>query len=167
MLLDVIKVNKKIKMKFFTKYDFAFIFENLNNEMGAISEKIWDAFSAGSIPIYFGAPNIAGYIPSNCFVCYKSFEKPHNHISLMTKKEKEKIWNQIVIFMNSFDYLKFTSKEFPKNILSHIKRLVKTKPINNSIFKIKIILLKNSVHGRISLLKLKIFYFNFFTSIYF
>ena len=158
------------KNEIFKKYDFAFIFENSNNEMGGISEKIWDAFSAGCIPIYYGAPNIADYIPSNCFICYKSFEnieKLHNHISLMTKKEKEKIRNQIEIFMNSSDYLKFTSKEFSKNILSHIKRLAKTKPINKSIFKIKINLLKNLFHGRISLLKHKRFYFNFFTSRYF
>ncbi len=36
-----------------------------------MTEKIYDAFFAGSIPVYIGAPNIAEYINPDCAVIVK------------------------------------------------------------------------------------------------
>ena len=48
-------------------------FENCDNAPGYISEKILDAFMAGIVPIYWGAPNIATHIPSDCFIDMREF----------------------------------------------------------------------------------------------
>lgn len=55
------------------QYTFAICFENsiLN---GWITEKIFDCFFAGTIPVYWGAPDIEQYIPPNCFIDMRNFE---------------------------------------------------------------------------------------------
>jgi hypothetical protein len=55
------------------QYQFCICFENCEKIEGYITEKIWDAFTAGCIPIYWGAPNIKDYIPENCFIDYRKF----------------------------------------------------------------------------------------------
>lgn len=54
------------------KYKFALCYENsiLN---GWITEKIFDCFFAGTIPIYWGAPGITDYVPENCFIDKRKF----------------------------------------------------------------------------------------------
>lgn len=54
---------------------FMFAFENARHS-GYISEKIFDAMKAGTIPIYFGAPNITEYVPTTCFIDYTQFSTP-------------------------------------------------------------------------------------------
>lgn len=54
-------------------YKFVFVFENWLNHSGYISEKIFNAFEAGSIPIYSGACNIRDYIPDGCFIDFTEF----------------------------------------------------------------------------------------------
>ncbi len=47
---------------------FAFCYENTKNLENYITEKIFDAMMAGSVPIYWGANNVGDYIPKECFV---------------------------------------------------------------------------------------------------
>ena len=35
---------------------------------GYVTEKIFDCLTCGTVPIYLGAPNIADYVPRDCFV---------------------------------------------------------------------------------------------------
>jgi hypothetical protein len=55
------------------QYKFALCFENTILE-GWITEKIFDCFRAGTIPIYWGAPNIDTGIPAGCFIDMRHFE---------------------------------------------------------------------------------------------
>ena len=50
-----------------SRYTFALCFENqvLN---GWITEKIFDCFRAGTVPVYWGAPDIGAYVPSDCYI---------------------------------------------------------------------------------------------------
>ncbi len=61
------------KRQILCKYKFAFCFENSDSYCGYITEKIFDAFFSGTIPIYFGAPDIQDYIPKNCYIDYRQF----------------------------------------------------------------------------------------------
>jgi hypothetical protein len=54
------------------QYIFALCFENMILK-GWITEKIFDCFFAGTIPIYWGAPNIAEYVPDGCFIDMRRF----------------------------------------------------------------------------------------------
>ncbi|HEV8722546.1 MAG TPA: glycosyltransferase family 10 [Candidatus Binatia bacterium] len=54
------------------EYTFALCFENMILK-GWITEKIFDCFFAGTIPIYWGAPDIAEYVPAACFIDMRKF----------------------------------------------------------------------------------------------
>jgi alpha(1,3/1,4) fucosyltransferase len=53
-------------------YTFAVCFENMILE-GWITEKIFDCFFAGAVPIYLGAPDIERSIPPECFIDMRRF----------------------------------------------------------------------------------------------
>ena len=52
----------------FSQYKFIAAFENSNNTKGYITEKIFNAFFAGAIPIYDGAPDIARFINPQAYL---------------------------------------------------------------------------------------------------
>jgi hypothetical protein len=54
-------------------YTFALCFENMILK-GWITEKIFDCFFSGAVPIYWGAPEIAELIPSECFIDMRQFD---------------------------------------------------------------------------------------------
>lgn len=53
-------------------YKFALCYENAAFE-GYVTEKIFDCFSAGTIPIYLGAPNVDRHIPRECYIDARGF----------------------------------------------------------------------------------------------
>jgi hypothetical protein len=53
----------------YAQYKFILCFEN-SQTPGYVTEKIFNVFASGSIPIYDGAPNITDYIVSGSFVQY-------------------------------------------------------------------------------------------------
>ncbi|AWG21425.1 hypothetical protein FFWV33_07715 [Flavobacterium faecale] len=62
------------KKDLMSKYKFSVCFENAIGPTGYISEKIWDGFASGTVPIYFGAPNVTEHIPENCFIDYRNYK---------------------------------------------------------------------------------------------
>ena len=50
------------------------MFENSITD-GYITEKIFNVFASGSIPIYNGAPNITNFVNSESFILYKNHIK--------------------------------------------------------------------------------------------
>ncbi len=72
-------------------YKFSYCFENSRDIPGYITEKIFDCFQAGCVPIYFGAQNVTDYIPANCFIDMRQFggsiEAAHDFISRMSEEE--------------------------------------------------------------------------------
>lgn len=68
-------------------YKFALCFENARFS-GYITEKIFDCFESGIVPIYLGAPNIEEYIPSNCYIRADKYSKPEL-LSLIKNMDEE------------------------------------------------------------------------------
>jgi hypothetical protein len=56
-----------------SRYTFAVCFENMTLE-GWITEKIFDCFYAGTVPIYLGAPDIERWVPAECFIDMRGFD---------------------------------------------------------------------------------------------
>jgi hypothetical protein len=54
------------------RYKFALCFENMILE-GCITEKIFDCFYTGTVPVYWGAPEITEHVPKECFVDMRDF----------------------------------------------------------------------------------------------
>ncbi len=55
------------------RYKFNFAYENMHKIKGYITEKIFESFFYGCVPIYWGADNIESYIPANCFIDRRKF----------------------------------------------------------------------------------------------
>jgi hypothetical protein len=55
------------------QYRFAISYENARNMGGYITEKIFDCFLSGCVPVYWGAGNIGAHIPKECFIERRDF----------------------------------------------------------------------------------------------
>jgi hypothetical protein len=60
------------KSETISKYTFAMCFEN-SVLKGWITEKIFDCFFVGTVPIYWGAPEITDYVPKSTFIDMRDF----------------------------------------------------------------------------------------------
>lgn len=75
-----------VKRSVLLQSKFNLCYENTSGARGYISEKIFDALSTGSVPIYWGAPNVTDYIPASCFIDRRRFssnEEMHEFLSTM------------------------------------------------------------------------------------
>ncbi|WP_226896450.1 glycosyltransferase family 10 domain-containing protein [Poseidonibacter ostreae] len=57
---------------------------------GYITEKIFDSFFAGCVPVYLGADNITEHIPKECFIDKREFdtyEKLYKYLKNMSDEE--------------------------------------------------------------------------------
>lgn len=67
---------EETKLDICRNYKFVIAFEN-SIDIDYVTEKFFDPFIAGSVPVYFGAPNIKDYAPGdNCFLDVRQFENP-------------------------------------------------------------------------------------------
>jgi hypothetical protein len=102
---------------------FSICFENVKNINGYITEKIFDSFASGCVPIYIGPSNIHQYIPSDCYINYSRFNNMNemrNYINSMDEFEYGKYQKNIISFLNSPAYNKFSAKNFCKIILENV-----------------------------------------------
>lgn len=64
------------KGRVLAKYKFALAIENANDR-DYVTEKVWDALSAGAIPVYGGAPNVNDFVPdASSIVNMDDFKSP-------------------------------------------------------------------------------------------
>jgi len=100
------------------KYKFAFAYEN-TKAAGYITEKIFDCFFNGTVPIYLGAPNITDYIPENTFVDkrkFKNYEELYSFIKNMPDKEYINYLKAIENFLKSNKIYTFSADYFAEKI---------------------------------------------------
>jgi len=69
VLKDKTCYNSPELVKIYSQYKFVICFENSKTD-GYVTEKIFNVFLSGAIPIYDGAPNINDYIVSGSFIPY-------------------------------------------------------------------------------------------------
>ena len=63
----------KSKWETLKNYKFCICYENMGNQLGFITEKIFDCLVAGCVPVYLGASNITDYVPAACFIDRRNF----------------------------------------------------------------------------------------------
>lgn len=159
------KGNIQKKIEVYNEYDYAFAIENSNNELGGVSEKIFDIMASGCIPIYYGSPNIQELIPSNCFIDYRRFNSInslYSHLLSISEGEKEQYRSTIKKFLNSKSYEKFNSIGFSKLMLRNVNELHDTKYFKKSIFEIKKNLFETAIKFRLNPFKNRKFYLGLF-----
>lgn len=107
------------KLEILANYKFTFCIQN-HQYPNDIDEKIFDALFAGSVPIYYGAPNILEYIPEDCFIDFGKFQNLDNLFTFMEEvassdklqRMKECGWE----FLNSERFTPFRVETFCETI---------------------------------------------------
>ena len=125
-------------------YKFTICFENARYP-GLITEKIFDCFAAGTVPIYYGAPNVERYIPKACFVDFRDFEDYetlYRHLVGMTDEHYQDYLKAAVEFLKSDAYLQFTSTHFAELVCEQIQMLLKAPPVRRTVSEFKWKLIK-------------------------
>ncbi len=109
------------KFSVIKNYKFCICYENMRDRKGYITEKIFDCFAAGTVPIYWGASNIQDYIPTDAFIDRRKFkdeEDLYRFIDSMSKEEYEKYLQKSYEFINSKEARLFGIENFTNIFLS-------------------------------------------------
>lgn len=90
------------KLEVLARYNFALCAENQAIN-GYVTEKVIDCLLAGTIPIYWGAPDLEKYVPENCFirVINGDYARPIVEALTMSDAEVVKFQSRIGTFIRS------------------------------------------------------------------
>jgi hypothetical protein len=108
------------KMAVLKEYKFSICYENTRDLKGYISEKIFDCFAAGVVPVYWGASNVTDYIPAECFIDRRKFKdngELYAFLKAMKKEEYEKYILSAEAFLKSEKAQVFTGKYFAETFM--------------------------------------------------
>jgi len=82
------QLNYEDKLNILQNYRFCFCIENYRLP-GYITEKIFDALVAGSVPVYLGAPDVSEFVDSRVFVDANEFGSPSDLINYLRQMSDE------------------------------------------------------------------------------
>ena len=105
------------------KYKFAICYENAINIPGYITEKIFDCFFAGCVPVYLGANNIADHIPAGCYIDkarFPTYQRLYKYLTQMQDTEYEAYQANIFNFLRSESAQQFSAEYFAKTIVDQV-----------------------------------------------
>jgi hypothetical protein len=114
----------KDKVNTLKKYRFCICYENTKNQPGYITEKIFDCFAAGCVPIYWGASNVTKYIPRNCFIArqkFKTFDALVRYLKLISEEEFNDYIQNIRTFLQSKEAQQFSQQAFLDVLMKNIQ----------------------------------------------
>ena len=106
-----------------SRYRFAICYENVRDVSGYITEKVFDCFFSGCIPIYWGASNITDYIPAECFIDKRNFENYEDlymHLDQMPLEDYINYQKSILSFLKSPQARNFFSECFVDKIVKAV-----------------------------------------------
>jgi hypothetical protein len=68
-------LGQQTKIKTVSRYKFCLALEN-STEVDYVTEKLFNAFQAGSVPVYLGAPNVDEFAPPGSYINAADFSSP-------------------------------------------------------------------------------------------
>jgi hypothetical protein len=101
------------KLAVLKDYRFCVCYENTHIVKGYITEKIFDCFAVGVVPIYWGASNVDSYIPKGCYIDRREFaslEDLHKFLKTINKEQYEGYLTEIRNFLQSEKAQQFSQK---------------------------------------------------------
>lgn len=113
------------KFETMKNYKFAICYENIKEQNGYITEKIFDSFFAGCVPIYWGAKNVTEHIPKECFIDkreFDSFEDVYMYLKNMDEKTYFEYLEAIEKFLNNSKADPFRAETFANIIVDEIMK---------------------------------------------
>ena len=103
-------------------YQFALCYENAIFP-GYVTEKIFDGFFAGCVPVYLGAPDVTDYIPANTFIDmrhFKNIEELYGYLKSMPRQEYISYLSAIESFVRGEQIKRFAPETFANVMIRHI-----------------------------------------------
>ena len=113
----------KSKKEILKKYKFSICYENARDISGYITEKIFDSFFAGCVPIYWGAQNVTDHIPANTFIDkrnFKTYEELYSYLKNMSDEEYISYLDAIKNFIKSNKIYPFSAEYFTNTIINEV-----------------------------------------------
>jgi len=113
----------KSKKETYKNYKVAICYENAKDFPGYITEKIFDCFFGGCVPVYLGANNITQHIPSDCFINkrnFKTYKDLYKYIKNMPNKEYLGYLGAIENFLKSEKSRQFSVEYFADILIKEI-----------------------------------------------
>lgn len=104
-------------------YKFSICYENIKGFKGYVTEKIFNCFVSGCVPIYWGAPNIDEYVPKEAYIDwgkFKSYEDLYDFIKNMSQNNYKQMLASAKDFVESEAFYKFTPEGVASNIFQTI-----------------------------------------------
>ena len=111
------------KIEVLKNYKFCICYENTKNMKGYITEKIFDCFSSGTVPIYWGASNIEDYIPKESFIDRRQFlndEDLYRFLKEISKEQYECYLSSAEDFIKSKKARLFSVDHFISTFISNV-----------------------------------------------
>ena len=111
------------KKEVLQKCKFAICYENAKEIPGWITEKVFDCFFAGCVPVYWGAPNVKDHIPADAFIDkknFKTYEELYKYLKNMPDKEYQDYLNKIQIFLKSGKAYPYSAEYFAETIATEV-----------------------------------------------
>lgn len=105
------------------KFKFSICYENMKDTADYVTEKIFDCFSAGCVPIYWGAANIHELIPSDCFIDrrdFDSYESLYKFIVSMDSRSYSQYIDSIRDYLGSQQAQLFSAETFAEIMADYI-----------------------------------------------
>jgi hypothetical protein len=109
-----------VKSTILKQYKFSICYENARDIPGYITEKIFDCFFSGCVPVYWGAPNITDYIPEGTFIDrrkFHSYPALFEYLNSMSPAEYREYLQSIESFIHGPDIYPFSAENFADTIL--------------------------------------------------
>lgn len=133
-------------------YKYSLCLENSDTDRGYITEKIFDSFAAGSVPVYLGAPNIADRVPLSSIIEFRRDGTPADLLARMesiTEDEYEDMIKAAQTFLGSEQYTPFTTEGFARTVSESVHSvLAQRAPSGRRAFSLKIRILAALLGGR-------------------
>lgn len=102
---------------------FSVCYENVRDMPGYITEKIFDCFFAGCVPVYWGANNVADHIPADCYIDRRQFPDTaavYAHLKAMGEATFRGYQQRIAAFLAGDAAKPFGNEFFAETIVSTI-----------------------------------------------
>jgi len=102
---------------------FCIAYENCEGLPGYITEKLFDCFRAGCVPVYIGPSEIHEYIPEGCFIDGRKFMDPaeiDNFLRKIRDTDYRRYQENIRVFLASEKAQLFSQENFVRVIVDEI-----------------------------------------------
>ena len=114
----------KNKIDILSQYKFNICYENISDAKGWVTEKIFDSLRAGTVPIYWGAPNIGQYVDIDAFIDRRKFKDDAELAKYLIQIKEDEYKNYIFAgkrYISSEKYAKFLPNSFCEQIIGVLK----------------------------------------------